>query len=189
MTLNSRAWPNHVLGALGTAGLLLLAYGNVGKLHGMGMELADWKAAAAKFWIWAAALGVAAGVAGLTIVHLAHARIRLAANWRVFLLQAALGPVLEEFLFRGYLMRLLLSTLRGWAPKGIAAAVAVLLSAAAFGAIHLLQAGTTPHDVALIGGLGILYGTIRLVSGSSATAAVAHTLYNITVSLGVAITR
>jgi hypothetical protein len=53
----------------------------------------------------------------------------------------------------------------------------------------LLQAGTTRHDVALIGGLGILYGAIRLASGSSATAAVAHTLYNLTVSLGVAITR
>jgi membrane protease YdiL (CAAX protease family) len=183
--LNSTAWPNQLLGGLGAVAFLVLAFGSLGRLQGMGMAFADWGPVPAKFWFWAAALGVAAGSAGLIWAHLAHARINVADNWRVLLLQVALGPVLEEFLFRGYLVRLLLWMLKAWTRKNvIASSVVVLISAVAFGAIHLLRPGTTWTEVAVISGVGTIYGSIRMASGSSATAAVAHALYNVTLHVG-----
>jgi membrane protease YdiL (CAAX protease family) len=185
--LNSPAWPNQFLGGLGTAAFLVLAFGNLGKLRGMGMEFADWNPPPARFWLWATALGVAAGTAGLVLAHLAHSRVNVAENWRVFLLQVALGPALEEIVFRGYLMRLLLWMLRVWTDKSlIAGAAAVLVSGVAFGAIHLLRVGTTWKEVAMISSVGAIYGLIRMASGSSATAAIAHALYNLTLYIGMA---
>ena len=188
MMLNSPAWPNQFLGGLGVMAFLVLAFESLGRLRGMGMAFADWEPAPAKFWLWAAALGVAAGSAGLLWAHLAHARINVADNWPVLLLQVAVGPVLEEFLFRGYLVRLLLWMLKVWTSKSaIASAVVVLISAVAFGTIHLLRPGTTRTEVAMISGIGTIYGSIRMASGSSATAAVAHALYNVTLHIGTAV--
>lgn len=147
----------------------------------MGMAFADWVPAPAKFWLLAVALGVAAGSAGLVWAYLAQSRINVAENWGVFLLQVALGPVLEEFLFRGYLIRLLLSVVKVWRHETVVGSAAVvLISAVAFGAIHLLRTGTTWKEVAVISGLGAIYGSIRTASGSSAAAAVAHGFYNLT---------
>jgi membrane protease YdiL (CAAX protease family) len=190
MTLNSPAWPNQLLGGLGTAAFVVLAFGSLGRLRGMGMEFADWEPVPVRFWFWATALGMAAGAAGLGLAHLAHSRINVAENWRVFLLQVALGPVLEEVLFRGYLMRLLLWMLKAWTRKRvIAGAAVVLVSGVVFGAIHLLRPGTTWQEVAMISGVGTIYGSIRMASGSSATAAVAHALYNLTLHVGMAVSR
>lgn len=183
--LNSPAWPNQLLGGFGTAAFLVLAFCSLGKLRGMGMEFADWAPAPPRFWYGAAALGVAAGTAGIALAHLAHSRINVAENWRVFLLQAALGPVLEEILFRGYLMRLLSWMLKlGTRSSITAAAVAVLMSAAVFGAVHLLRPGTSWKELAMISVVGTTYGCIRMASGSTATAAVAHALYNVTLHIG-----
>ena len=187
MMLNSPAWPNQLLGGLGSVGFLGFAFRNLGKLRGMGMDFADWKPAAVRFWWVAAGLGGVAGCVGLSLAGLAHQRIRVAENWRVALLQVALGPVLEEILFRGYLMRLLLWSLKGLRPPWVKSVAAVMISAAAFGAIHLLRPGTEAVTVAVIGGVGIVYGYIRMASGSTATAAVAHAVYNVTLYVGMAL--
>jgi membrane protease YdiL (CAAX protease family) len=129
MMLNSPAWPNQVLGGLASVILLIFAFASLGKLRGKGMDFADWKPASGRFWFWAGAPGVAAGTAGLMLSRLAHQRINVAYNWRVFLLQVALGPVLEEVLFRGYLMRLLLWVLRVWKTQNTASTATVLISA------------------------------------------------------------
>ena len=189
MMLNSPAWPNQLLGGFGTAAFLVLAFGNLGKLRSMGMEFADWEPAPARFWCWAAALGAAAGSGGVALALLAHSGINVAESWQVFLLQAALGPVLEEVLFRGYLMRLLLWMLRLWTSKSIMAAAAVLVSGVVFGAVHLLRPGTTWKEVGIISGVGAIYGGIRMASGSSATAAASHALYNVVLHIGMAVFR
>jgi membrane protease YdiL (CAAX protease family) len=186
--LNSPVWPNQLLGSLGTVAFLVLAFGSLGKLQAMGMAFGDWEPAPVKFWFWAAGSGVAAGSTALVWAHLVHARVNVADNWPVLLLQVALGPVLEEFLFRGYLVRLLLWMLKvSIHKKVIAPALAVLISAMAFGAIHLLRPGTTWTEVATISGMGTIYGCVRMASGSSATAAVAHALYNSTLHIGMAL--
>lgn len=188
--LNSPAWPNQLLGGLGTTAFLVLAFGNLGKLRSMGVEYADWKPVPARFWSWAIALGMAAGTVGIALAHLAHSRINVAENWRVFLLQVALGPVLEEVLFRGYLIRLLLWVLKVRTGKSvIGATVVVMASALAFGTIHLLRPGTSWKEVAMISGVGVIYGSLRMSSGSSATAAVAHALYNLMLHVGMVVSR
>jgi membrane protease YdiL (CAAX protease family) len=190
MMLNSPAWPNHLQGGFGTAAFVVLAFGSLGKLRSMGMEFADWEPAPARFWCWAAALGGATGSGGVALALLAHSRINVAESWQVFLLRAALGPVLEEILFRGYLMRLLLWVLRLWTSKSIiAAAAAVLVSGLVFGAVHLLRPGTTWKEVAIISAVGAIYGCIRMASGSSATAAAAHAVYNVVLHIGMAVFR
>lgn len=106
------------------------------------------------------------------------------------ILHPALGPVLEEFLFRGYLVRLLLWMLKVWTHKNVTVSVVVvLISSVAFGAIHLLRPGTTWTAVAIISGVGTIYGPIRMASGSSGTAAVAHAVYNVTLHIGMAVSR
>lgn len=183
--LNSPAWPNQLLGGLGTIAFLALAFGSLGRLRSMGMAFADWERAPAKFWFLAATLGVIGGSGGLLWARLANARIKVADDWSVFVLQVALGPVLEEVLFRGYLIRLLYWMVKVWIQeKMIASSVVVLISAVVFGAIHLLRPATTWTEVAAITGLGAIYGFIRVTSGSSATAAVAHASYNLTLYLG-----
>lgn len=188
--LNSPAWPNQFLGGVGTVAFLVLAFGSLGRLRGMGMAFADWEGAPAKFWLWATTLGVAAGSSGLIWARVDHARINVADNWHLFLLQVALGPVLEESLFRGYLMRLLYWAVKLWMDEDvIASSAAVLFSAVAFGAIHLLRPGTTWKEVVVISGVGAIYGSIRAASGSSATAAVAHAFYNLTLHIGTVLAR
>ena len=187
MMLNSPAWPNQMLGGLGSVGFLAFAFRNLGKLCGMGMDFADWKPAAVRFWWVAAGLGAVTGCVGLSLAGLARQRIRVAENWRVALLQVALGPVLEEILFRGYVLRLLLWSLKGLRPPWVTSVTAIMVSAAAFGAIHLLRPGTAAVTVAVIGGVGIVYGYIRMASRSTATAAVAHAVYNVTLYLGMAL--
>jgi membrane protease YdiL (CAAX protease family) len=177
MMLNSPAWPNQLLGGLGTAAFLCFAFRSLGKLQGMGMDFADWKPAPARFWLVTAALGGAAGCVGLGLASLAHERIGVAENWRVFLLQVALGSVLEEILFRGYLMRLLLLAFRGMNSKWVASVMAV----------HLLRPGTGGMAVAVISAIGTVYGYIRVASGSTATARVAHAGYNVTLHIGMAL--
>jgi membrane protease YdiL (CAAX protease family) len=98
--------------------------------------------------------------------------------------------VLEEVLFRGYLMRLLLWTLRLWTSKSImAAAAAVLVSGVVFGAVHMLRPGTAWKEVGIISGMGAIYGSIRMTSGSSATAAASHAVYNVVLHIGMAVFR
>jgi len=110
--LNSNAWPNQLLGAAGTAAFLALAFGSLGRFQAMGMHIADWSPVSRRYWFWSAGLGTLAGATAVAAAQLAGQRIRIADNWRVFALQVGLGPVLEEILFRGYLIRFGLWALR-----------------------------------------------------------------------------
>jgi hypothetical protein len=96
------------------------------------------------------------GCVGLSLVGLAHPRTGVAENWRVDLLQVALGPVLEGILFRGYLTWLLRWSLKGVRPSCAAPVTSVMISAGAFTAIHLLRPGTEAVTVAVIAGGGIV---------------------------------
>jgi membrane protease YdiL (CAAX protease family) len=67
-----------------------------------------------------------------------------------------------------------------------APALTVLISAILFGTMHLLRTGTSAAAVAVIAELDALYAWTRLASRSTATAAVAHSVYNFTLYLGMA---
>ena len=105
----------------------------------------------------------------------------------MLLLQTVLGPVMEEVVFRGYFVRFLLWLHGARFSRRVRCASVVVISALAFGACHFLRPGTGFITVAVITTLGTLYGYIRMTSGSTATAAVAHAAYNATLYLGMAV--
>lgn len=77
-----------------------------------------------------------------------------------------LAPLAEELFFRGVLLQML------WRYVGHAW-LAVLLSGAAFGAIH-----QQPQDVLPLVTMGVILGYLRLRSGSLAVCVLAHALFN-----------
>lgn len=82
------------------------------------------------------------------------------------------APVAEEIVFRGYLQPALLCMFRPW--------VAVVLTAAAFGAVH-----TLPYALP-VGLLGAFFGMLAARTGSLGPAIVCHALHNtLTVALTV----
>jgi membrane protease YdiL (CAAX protease family) len=184
MMLNSPAWPNQWLGAIGTVCFLWLAFGSLGALRNGGMEYARWEPAPRRFWLCAVALGSLSAMAAMGTAHLAHQRIAEAGEWRMFLLQVALGPVLEEIIFRGYLIQLLLWAMAALRSGVVAPLSAVLLSAAIFAALHLARPGSSWKEFAMIASTGTLYGWVRIVSGSTGTASLAHAAFNATVHVG-----
>jgi len=92
----------------------------------------------------------------------------------VFLGVVVLQPVVEELLFRGLLLRALL---RRVSPTG-----AVLVSSAAFGAIHLLGTSASLEGLsAVVGlsGLGIVLAVQALRSGALGRPALTHIGFNL----------
>ena len=89
--------------------------------------------------------------------------------WKLLALAATLGPVVEESFFRGCLLPLIART------SGSPAAV--ILTAIVFAIFH--QPPTLLH-CACFAVSGILYGWVRVVSGSTTAAALMHSVYNLT---------
>jgi uncharacterized protein len=87
-----------------------------------------------------------------------------------------LGPLCEELVFRGFMQPLFIRTL-GVAPG-------ILLSALAFGLLHLPQYGFTWQHGLLISLAGAGFGWMRWASGSTFGSAVMHAAYNLTLFLG-----
>lgn len=87
---------------------------------------------------------------------------------------ALLAPLWEEVLFRGLLLRSL--------HRRFGAVPAVLLSSAAFGALHV-QPGRGAALVLLTGTLGVLLAVVTLRTGRLGPAVVAHAVFNATTVL------
>jgi membrane protease YdiL (CAAX protease family) len=83
-----------------------------------------------------------------------------------------LGPVCEELAFRGFLLPLL--------ARSFGAAAGVLLSAAAFSALHGPQYAWSWRHLILITLAGAAFGWVRLRTGSTAAATMMHATYNLT---------
>jgi membrane protease YdiL (CAAX protease family) len=84
-------------------------------------------------------------------------------------LAATLGPVVEESFFRGFLLPII--------ARNSGAPAAVILTAIVFAIFH--QPPTLLH-CACFAVSGILYGWVRVVSGSTTAAALMHSVYNLT---------
>jgi len=87
--------------------------------------------------------------------------------------------VLEEVVFRGYLIAFLFWVMAGIANDADRNRLVVILAAAIFGGIHLTQPGVNWLQLACITSTGTIYGWIRCRSGSTAPAAVSHAAYNL----------
>jgi membrane protease YdiL (CAAX protease family) len=95
-------------------------------------------------------------------------------------LQVTLGPVLEEVVFRGYLFSLLSWLLHRAAAEAVLNWLVIVTAAVTFALVHLAQPGVSWLQLVCITMTGGLYGWIRILSTSTAPAAVAHAAYNLT---------
>jgi membrane protease YdiL (CAAX protease family) len=80
------------------------------------------------------------------------------------------GPVVEELLFRGFLQPVLVESM-GVFPG-------ILVTAALFGAMHLVQNAFIWQSGLLIMLVGFVLGVVRHVSGSTRASAITHIAYN-----------
>jgi membrane protease YdiL (CAAX protease family) len=78
------------------------------------------------------------------------------------------APVTQELLFRGFL-------LRGWAASRLGAIGAVPLTAAVWAVMHVQYDWIT---ISQVFGLGLLFGWLRIRSGSTVTTILLHALYS-----------
>ncbi len=81
-----------------------------------------------------------------------------------------LAPVCEEIVFRGFLQPLLV--------RSMGAAPGILLTAAAFGLMHLAEYGYSWRHALLIAAAGAAFGWMRQTTGSTKAAAIMHAAYN-----------
>jgi len=98
------------------------------------------------------------------------------------MLAIALGPVLEEVIFRGYLFTAALLLTRRLCPSR-SADFSIIGVALVFSIAHLTTAGTTALQLCCIVLTGCLYGWVRFRYRSTAAAALAHAAYNLALYL------
>ena len=170
-----------IAGLVESCAFLLVAVSSAGKLKSLGLEFANWNRISGRV----AALGVGAGVlAGGSIVAVARLfrqPLGTESGWNTAVLAIALGPVLEEVIFRGYLLTAALVLTRQLSlPASVSAACSIAGTAVVFSLAHLTMAGTTPLQLCCITFTGCQYGWLRVRYRSTTAAAVAHAAYNLT---------
>jgi membrane protease YdiL (CAAX protease family) len=131
-------------------------------------------------WIWpsrihlVAALlgGIGLGIGVDIIAHATTSTTHVIHFWNLILLDALLGPIIEESLFRGCLLPVVARTT---GPTIGIAATAVL-----FATLHPIS--TFAQWICFVI-TGTALGWIRVRSGSTATSALMHAIYNVTLFL------
>jgi membrane protease YdiL (CAAX protease family) len=171
---------NAAVGAGATVTFILFAFRNLGRLTRLGLGYASWRGVSGSAWALSATGGLIAGAVIFGIGSASDQSIGLSSNWSLALLQITLGPVLEEVVFRGYLFSLLMWALRRTPAEAVRNWLVIVTAAVVFALIHLAQPGVTGLQLACITMTGSLYGWIRIQSASTAPAAVAHAVYNLT---------
>ena len=83
-----------------------------------------------------------------------------------------LGPLIEELVFRGFLMPLLV--------RSYGVALGIIMTAIPFGLLHLAENGWLWQYALLIGLAGAAFGWVRYRTGSTMASAAIHSTYNLT---------
>ena len=155
-----------------------------GRLNGLDLGFLAWNRTPAFAVVKAIGLGLLAALLVSGVFHALRTGPLppLAEIW----MGITFGPLVEELIFRGILFHGLMHLLRRWLRNP--GWLVVIVIAAAFALSHLVKAGITPWQFATIFLTGILYGWLRLDSGSTAPPFCAHVAYN-AVLFGVAFVR
>jgi membrane protease YdiL (CAAX protease family) len=91
-----------------------------------------------------------------------------------------IGPLVEEFYFRAVILIAVYAILRGTFPRTIAAISAVIVSAALFLLVHGLTPGVPLHGVLATGLLGLVCGSLVMLTGRIWGAVLVHSVFNAT---------
>jgi len=155
-------------GLIEACAFLVVAVSSAGRLTNLGGRTAATCVAA----------GLLAGVSILGVASISRQALGTESGWNKGMLAITLGPVLEEVIFRGYLLTAALLLTRRL-PHWSSAAISVIAVAVVFSISHLATAGTTLLQLSCILLTGCLYGCIRLRYESTAAAALVHAAYNL----------
>lgn len=99
----------------------------------------------------------------------------------IILFGVVLAPIVEEMLFRGFLLPLLVRSMGPW--------LGILLTAVPFALLHGVQNQWAWQPVLLIGIAGIAFGYVRIKTGSTTAAFLMHSAYNAMGFLGYTLTH
>ena len=155
------------------------------KLNMMGLEYVRWRRTPAVWPVGGVVLGALAATLAAWLFREYNmgqqppfAELWIAVTW---------GPLIEEVIFRGYLYSFSEQLLRRWMSNPgwlIVVGIAVI-----FALSHLLKSGITPVQLGSVFGTGILFGWLRLRSGSTVPPVCAHISYNSVIYLAAALLR
>jgi membrane protease YdiL (CAAX protease family) len=169
-------------GLIEACAFLLVAISSTGKLKSLGLEFANWNRVRGRAAAACVVVGLLAGGAIVAVASLSHQPLGTESGWNKAVLAVVLGPVLEEVIFRGYLLNAALLVTRRL--SALSSAVSSIMGVAAvFSIAHLTRPGTTPLQFCCIVLTGCLYGCIRFRYRSTAATALAHAAYNLALYL------
>lgn len=142
------------------------------------MKRLGWSQPPTAYWGWSAAAGFLCALLVLGVAEITRRPLGTVHSVHLLLLASTAGPILEELFFRGLLYWVLHKSLRHFGvPTAVVypvsiVALAVLFSASHIGndAVHFWSAFAT----------GVALGAMRVLSGSTACAALMHASYNFT---------
>jgi membrane protease YdiL (CAAX protease family) len=154
-------------------------------LNTMGLEYVRWRRTPAVWPVGGVVLGVAAATMAAWLFREYNmgqeppfAELWIAVTW---------GPLIEEVVFRGYLYSFSEQLFRRWMNNpGWLIVVGI---AAIFALSHLIKSGITPVQLGSVFGTGVLFGWLRLRSGSAVPPVCAHISYNSAIYLAAALLR
>jgi membrane protease YdiL (CAAX protease family) len=158
-----------IAGLIEACAFLVVAASSAGKLKSLGLEFVAWNRVDRRSAMSSLAMGLFAGCCIVAVAGLSHQPLGTESGWNKIVLAVTLGPVLEEVIFRGYLL-----TFPSRSPASSIVAVAVVFSVA-----HLTTPGTNSIQLGCIVLTGCLYGYIRFRYRSTTAAALAHGAYNL----------
>jgi membrane protease YdiL (CAAX protease family) len=167
-----------IVGLIEACAFLLVAISSAGKLKSLGLEFANWNRIGSRAATVCVVAGLLAGSSILAVASLSQQPLGTENGWNRAVLAIALGPVLEEVVFRGYLFTAALLLTRRMSLSR-SAAFSIIGVALVFSIAHLTTAGTTALQLCCIVLTGCLYGWVRFRYRSTAAAALAHAAYNL----------
>jgi len=88
------------------------------------------------------------------------------------LIGTTVGPLCEEFVFRGFMQPLFV--------RSLGPVLGILITSALFGSLHLAQNGFAWQSGLLITLAGVAFGWMRQISGSTRASTLMHSAYNFT---------
>ena len=169
-------------GLIEACAFLLVAVSSAGKLKSLGLEFVDWNRVGRGVATACVVVGLFAGCGIAAVAGLSHEPLGIECGWNKAVLAIALGPVLEEVIFRGYLLTAAFQLTRRLSPSS-SAALSIMGVAIVFSIAHLTTPGTSLLQLFCIVLTGCLYGYIRFRYRSTAAAALAHGAYNLALYL------
>ena len=173
-----------VAGLVESCAFLMVAISSTGKLKSLGLEFANWSRICRRAAAACIGAGLLAGVSIVAVAHLSQQPLGTVSAWNKAMLAITLGPVLEEVIFRGYLLTAALRLMRHLSLSGSGSdACSIVATAVVFSIAHFTTAGTTAIQLCCIFLTGCLYGCLRVRHASTAAAALAHAAYNLALYL------